>query len=294
MTIIPKSIHLQENLTDNEIRAYYSLKPLDEDFKDHDKRFSKILDDYLKTREFKTNNAKLCYKKQLKKMAKNGEEKSKKFEAFNNWRLRKIQFYISKQKDYQLKQNSKELNKDEEIQRLKKLLDEKDKMIETLKKENEELKSNLMDGSKIDLEEKKEEKTKVVLYFDSDDEIQSSGSKIDPSIDYDSSDEDEDIQDLRSDDDTELSKDEAIQIFQDKCINSIDIYHKEFMKEKQGKSKKEINNLITDYLDRFEEEIIQDEIEKLDEIYDLDQNEYNKIQEKPYEKMNDRLLYYSD
>ena len=290
MTIIPKSIHLQENLTDNEIRAYYSLKPLDEDFKDHDKRFSKVLDDYLKTREFKTPNARLCYKKQLKRMSKNENETSKKFEAFNNWRLRKIQFYISKQKDYQLKQNSKELNKDEEIQRLKKLLDEKDKMIESLKKENEELKSN---GSKIDLEEKKEEKTKVVVYFDSEDEIESTGSKIDPSIDYDSSDEDEDIQDLRSDD-SELSKDEAIQIFQDKCINSIDIYHKEFMKEKQGKSKKEINNLITDYLDKFEEEIIQDEIEKLDEIYDLDQNEYTKIQEKPYEKMNDRLLYYSD
>ena len=290
MTIIPKSIHLQENLTDNEIRAYYSLKPLDEDFKNHDKRFSKVLDDYLKTKEFKTNNARLCYKKQLKRMSKNENETSKKFEAFNNWRLRKIQFYISKQKDYQLKQNSKELNKDEEIQRLKKLLDEKDKMIESLKKENEELKSN---GSKIDLEEKKEEKTKVVLYFDSEDEIQSSGSKIDPSINYDSSDEDEDIQDLRSDD-SELSKDEAIQIFQDKCINFIDIYHKEFMKEKQGKSKKEINNLITDYLDKFEEEIIQDEIEKLDEIYDLDQNEYTKIQEKPYEKMNDRLLYYSD
>ena len=290
MTIIPKSIHLQENLTDNEIRAYYSLKPLDEDFKDHDKRFSKVLDDYLKTREFKTPNARLCYKKQLKRMSKNENETSKKFEAFNNWRLRKIQFYISKQKDYQLKQNSKELNKDEEIQRLKKLLDEKDKMIESLKKENEELKSN---GSKIDLEEKKEEKTKVVVYFDSEYEIESTGSKIDPSIDYDSSDEDEDIQDLRSDD-SELSKDEAIQIFQDKCINSIDIYHKEFMKEKQGKSKKEINNLITDYLDKFEEEIIQDEIEKLDEIYDLDQNEYTKIQEKPYEKMNDRLLYYSD
>jgi hypothetical protein len=288
MTIIPKSIHLQENLTDNEIRAYYSLNPLDEDFKDHDKRFSKVLDDYLKTKEFKTPNAKYMYKKQLKRMSKNENETSKKFEAFDNWRLRKIHFYISKQKDYQLKQNSKELNKDEEIQRLKKLLDEKDKMIESLKKENEELKSN---RSKIDPSPKKEENTKVVVYFDSEDEIEENGSENDPSIDYDSSDEDEDIEDLRGDD---ISKDEAIQIFQDKCIDSIDIYHKEFMKEKQGKNKKEINNLINDYLDKFDEEIIQDEIEKLDEIYDLDQNEYTKIQEKPYEKMNDRLLYYSD
>jgi len=103
-------------------------------------------------------------------MIKNGETHTAKYEAFNNWRLRKIHFYISKQKDWLLemeKNNSQPvldpIQKDEEIERLKKLLEEKDKEIESLKKENEELKAG-----KVIVEEEPTEDPYQALYDDSD------------------------------------------------------------------------------------------------------------------------------
>ena len=151
MTSVPKSIHNQVNLTDDEIRAYYSLTPVDEDYEIHSKRLDKVLNEYLKSKEFKTPNAKACFKKQLKDMIKNNTRTAK-FEAFDNWRLRKIHFNISKQKDWLIemeKKNSQPVtDPSEEIKRLMKIIEEKDKVIEekdkeidSLKKENQELKA---------------------------------------------------------------------------------------------------------------------------------------------------------
>ena len=166
MTSIPKSIHNHVNLTDDEIRGYYSLTPVDEDYQIHAKRLNKVLNEYLNTKDFKTPNAKACFKRQLKKMIEDDQTHTAKYEAFNNWRLRKIHFYISKQKDWLLdmeKKNSQPvLDPSEEIERLKKLLEEKDKEIESLKKENEELKAG-----KVIVEEEPTEYPYQALY-DSD------------------------------------------------------------------------------------------------------------------------------
>ena len=167
MTSIPKSIHTHVNLTDDEIHGYYSLTPVDEDYEIHSKRLNKVLNDYLKSKDFKTPNAKACFKRQLKKMIEDDQTHTAKYEAFNNWRLRKIHFYISKQKDWLLdmeKKNSQPvLDPSEEIERLKKLLEEKDKEIESLKKENEELKAG-----KVIVEEEPTEDPYQALYDDSD------------------------------------------------------------------------------------------------------------------------------
>ena len=167
MTSIPKSIHNHVNLTDDEIHGYYSLTPVDEDYEIHSKRLNKVLNEYVNTKEFKTPNAKASFKSQIKRMIKNGETHTAKYEAFNNWRLRKIHFYISKQKDWLLemeKNNSQPvLDPSEEIERLKKLLEEKDKEIESLKKENEELKAG-----KVIVEEEPTEDPYQALYDDSD------------------------------------------------------------------------------------------------------------------------------
>ena len=166
MTSIPKSIHNHVNLTDDEIHGYYSLTPVDEDYEIHSKRLNKVLNEYLNTKDFKTPNAKACFKRQLKKMIEDDQTHTAKYEAFNNWRLRKIHFYISKQKDWLLdmeKKNSQPvLDPSEEIERLKKLLEEKDKEIESLKKENEELKAG-----KVIVEEEPTEYPYQALY-DSD------------------------------------------------------------------------------------------------------------------------------
>ena len=154
--MIPKSVKFQSNLTEAEIRAYFSLKPLDEDHSDHDKRFSKILNEYLETRSFKDNNARLCYKKQLKRMNKEGKTHTPKFTAFNMWRLKEIEKNISRQKTYLLQREGKvmpkrqENNNDElinennklklEIEKLKKQLQEKDEQIDYLMVENTKMK----------------------------------------------------------------------------------------------------------------------------------------------------------
>ena len=78
--LIPKSIKFQKNLTEAEIRAYYSLKPLDEDYEVHQKRFDKVLNEYLQGREFKNANTKACYKSQLKRLIKEGKTKSPKYD----------------------------------------------------------------------------------------------------------------------------------------------------------------------------------------------------------------------
>ena len=155
MTIIPKSIKYHTNLTESEIRAYYSLKPLDEDFADHAKRFNNILNDYVKTRDFPNKNAQYCFKRQLKTLIEEDKTNTPKFEAFNMWRISRIQWHINRQKDWLLQQEGKapmpknqrqlkeqqgepvkKINHDlkinnlvEEIKELKKQLEEKDKII---------------------------------------------------------------------------------------------------------------------------------------------------------------------
>jgi hypothetical protein len=167
MTSIPKSINNQVNLTDDEIHGYYSLTPVDEDYEIHSKRLDKVLNEYLKSKDFKTPNAKACFKRQLKKMIADDQTHTAKYEAFNNWRLRKIHFNISKQKDWLIEMEKKNsqpvLDPSEEIERLKKIIEEKDKEIESLKKENEELKAG-----KVIVEETSTEDPYQALYDDSD------------------------------------------------------------------------------------------------------------------------------
>jgi hypothetical protein len=155
--MIPKSVKFQSNLTEAEIRAYFSLKPLDEDHSDHEKRFNKILNEYLNTKDFKNDNAKYCYKRQLKQLIKDNIN-TPKFKEFNMWRLKEIEKNISRQKTYLLNNEGKIMPKrpplddrnddlaDEnkklklEIENLKKQLIEKDEQIDFLMTENTKMK----------------------------------------------------------------------------------------------------------------------------------------------------------
>ena len=311
--MIPKSVKFQSNLTEVEIRAYYSLKPLDEDHSDHEKRFNKILTEYLNNKDFKNDNAKYCYKRQLKQMIKDNIN-TPKFKEFNMWRLKEIEKNISRQKTYLLNNEGKVMPKrpprddrnddliDEnkklklEIENLKKQLIEKDEQIDFLMTENTKMKH---------IPQVIEEKTKPVeiheineyLIIDTSDEEETPVSVEKSYYEEDDGYVEETEEEEESEEEEEktlVSKQEAIIIFQKRCIDKITPYHEEFMKLKQGKNDREITKLTNDILDKYDQEVIQPEVEKLDDVYDLPNEEYTQVQEKPYDKMKDMILYFSD
>ena len=311
--MIPKSVKFQSNLTEVEIRAYYSLKPLDEDHSDHEKRFNKILNEYLNTKDFKNDNAKYCYKRQLKQMIKDNIN-TPKFKEFNMWRLKEIEKNISRQKTYLLNNEGKVMPKrpprddrngdlaDEnkklklEIENLKKQLIEKDEQIDFLMTENTKMKH---------IPQVIEEKPKPVeiheineyLIIDTSDEEETPTSVEKSYYEEDDGYVEETEEEEESEEEEEktlVSKQEAIIIFQKRCIDKITPYHEEFMKLKQGKNDREITKLTNDILDKYDQEVIQPEVEKLDDVYDLPNEEYTQVQEKPYDKMKDMILYFSD
>ncbi len=172
--IITKSIKFHSKLlSESEIRAYYSLKRQDDYY---DKRLSNILNDYVNTKEFTSNNAKLCFKKQLKRMIVEGKTNTSKFEAFDMWRVNQINVYISKQKTellqmdgkqpYRKKRVEKSTDENErlkqEIENLKKQLQDKDNQIEYIMEKNAKLKYNNDEGSKIDQTKKNYRKNRKV------------------------------------------------------------------------------------------------------------------------------------
>ena len=341
--MIPKSVKFQSNLTEAEIRAYYSLRPLDEDYADHDKRFSKILNDYLETKNFKTSNALNCYNKQLKKMNKEDKRNTPKFKEFNMWRLKEIEKHISRQKTYLLQREGKvmpkrpepaENNNDElinenkklklEIEKLKKQLQEKDEQIDYLMVENTKMKHMPQEVEEkpkpIEIHEIKEclivetseeeEEEEEEFEGDSEDEEEIYVDVLDAVEDLvnnvvslrealDDSDEEESDEESEEEEEEEspkqkVSKKQGIEIFQKICIDKIPQYHEEFMKLKEGKNDRDIRILTNHILDKYDEEVIQLNVEKLDDVYDLPQDEYTQVQEKPYEKMKDKILYFSD
>lgn len=333
--LIPKSIKCQSNLNEAEIRAYFSLKPLDEDYSDHDKRFSKILNEYLETRSFKDNNARLCYKKQLKRMNKEGKTNTPKFSAFNMWRLKEIEKNISRQKTYLLEREGKVMPKraennnqlvDEnnklklEIEKLKKQLIDKDNQIDFLMTENTKMKHMpqeeiveekpkpieiheikeylIIETSEEEESAPEEEEEQEYIYADVVDVVEDLVNKVitvREALD-DSDDEDESAPEEEEEETPKqkVSKKEAIEIFQQICIDKIPQYHEEYMKLKQGKNDKETCKIKNNIFDRYDDEVIQPNVEKLDDVYDLPDEEYTQVQEKPYEKMKDMILYFSD
>jgi hypothetical protein len=316
--IIPKSVKGHCNLTESEIRAYYSLKPLDEDHSDHEKRFNKILTEYLNTKDFKNDNAKYCYKRQLKQMIKD-DKITPKYSAFNMWRLKEIEKNISRQKTYLLNNEGKVMPKrpprddrndgliDEnkrlklEIENLKKQLIEKDEQIDFLMTENTKMKhipQVMQEAPPVEIHEINE--YLIIDTSDEEEQVQQTETEEEESEEeqvQQTESEEEQVQQTESEEEEEktlVSKQEAIIIFQKSCIDKITPYHEEFMKLKQGKKDMEIAKISNDILDKYDQEVIQLEVEKLDDVYDLQNEEYTQVQEKPYDKMKDMILYFSD
>jgi len=146
MPRVPKSLN-HSNVTDNEIKNFYSLKPVDTDDEDYnfDKQLNRILKDFMDTQEFSSDNAKRSYKKRLKKMVLEGDEKSKVYESFMSWRSSRIQFYKCKVRDLKMNdtKSDTEKEKDDLIRKLKVELQQMKKQCEIYKKENIEMREQL-------------------------------------------------------------------------------------------------------------------------------------------------------
>ncbi len=162
---VPKSIKCQSNITDEEIRAFYSLHPVNASNDDYDfkKQLDRIITEYLDfgyCQEFVSANARRCFKKQLKKMILvDKPNNSKKYDHFLSWRLKQISIHKSKQRDYII-DNIKNHDLAEKYNDLSKKYTEQSNDIYKLIKENEELKQKLKkyeSGSVIDTQEEKEE-----------------------------------------------------------------------------------------------------------------------------------------
>ena len=145
MILIPKSIN-HPNILDEEIEAYYAIKCVKNADYDFDKQFDKVLTEYVNEIKFKNNGARRSFKSQLKKMVLVDKPKnSKKYSAFIQWRLRQIEFHKNKQRDYLMskKVDSPPVKDNKKIDELLNTIDEKNKLIEKLMKENKQLKEQL-------------------------------------------------------------------------------------------------------------------------------------------------------
>ena len=147
MPRVPKSLN-HSNVTDIEIKNFYSLKPVenaDEDYS-FDKQLNRLLKDFMDTQEFSSDNAKRSYKKRLKKMILSNEQpNSKVYQSFISWRSSRIQYYKCKVRDLKINdtKTDTEKEKDDLIRKLKAELQQTKKQCEIYKKENIELREQL-------------------------------------------------------------------------------------------------------------------------------------------------------
>ena len=151
MTRVPKSLN-HSNVTDKEVKNFYSLKPVDTDDEDYkfEKQLDRVIKEFLDIQEFSTDGAKRSYKKRLKKMILSNEEpNSNVYNSFISWRASRIQFYKCKIRDMKMNdtKTDTEKEKDDLIRKLKAELQQTKKQCEIYKKENIELRQQLNQNS---------------------------------------------------------------------------------------------------------------------------------------------------
>ena len=134
MTYIPQNLNTI-NLTEYEIKNYYSLTPVDEYDMTHKKRLSKIIDEFITYQNggsFTSKESQKQKKKRLMAFCNGTPKNSKVFIAFNMWRKGQIDKHILKQ----TKQSTIETAETDDkikIKELEELLKEKDNEIRKLK-----------------------------------------------------------------------------------------------------------------------------------------------------------------
>ena len=300
---VPKSIK-HSNITDDEIKAFYSLHPVNASNDDYDftKQLDKIMTEYLEYQSFATPNARRCFKKQLKKMILVDKPKnSKKYDHFLSWRLKQISQIKSKQRDFiidciQDKDLSKRFN-DLSMKYTQQTTD-----MYALIQENEELKQKIKSMSIIDPPKQKE----VIEIVVEEEVIE----KANP-YDIDSSDEESSDEEEEEEEEVEKPVERPQTNLGDKLIIKTKHISEEEYKalETDGKMSEAYWVKIDECIEEIEKFFIKscnrdrDKITELSNIfYDWHADEYNNILEvisddadtdkmcdKPFEVLRDNL-----
>jgi hypothetical protein len=332
MSIVPKAIKFHYNLSEQEVRAYYSLRPLDEDYCLYEKRLSRTLDDYLNTKKFKTNNAKLCYKKQLKKMIKDGKQDTKKFEAFNMWRLSKIEQHISKCKSYRLELEGKEpmpkrkvkeaddnvpkineyASKNNQLQlqidELKKQLQEKDEIIKKQQEEIEKLKTSKIEMVVEESESESESEEEEVDYSSGEEEFcdepqheSEAESEEEEVVEEDSSSsEEEDSSSSEEEEEEKIEKEpydhrtfwRIRDIFKGECKKKAEPFYEKYMAEGKEMNDKERRKLKTKLVTDFIADVVEPNLEMIEMRFVVPNNVYEDLVYTGEEELTHKIVNY--
>ena len=310
MVQIPKSLN-HPNITDKEIRGYYSLTPMDEDHEIHAKRFDKIIKEYMtNTQLFKSKNAEYSFKKRIKNWVKDRPDNSKVWDAFMSWRFSQINRNIAKQRDGGFtKQSVTEKEQKDLICELRREILQKDMIIKGLTEENNQLKSNTkiemiveevvkcQDNEEIVIEEVNEDpyglaKKEVVI-----EEVKAEVKAEDPYGFLESDSEEEDlVEEVSSDEEEEeviVKEVEIIMGDYGKCKTlkeATDLYwvmtdkHADKMEKLLNKSGDNFQDILNDFFD-----YLRDEIEELTNFWDIENALFEKLSDKPYDIFKDNL-----
>tara|TARA_R110002050_G_scaffold40237_1_gene98446 strand:+ start:1994 stop:2893 length:900 start_codon:yes stop_codon:yes gene_type:complete len=294
MVQIPKSLN-HSNITDTEIRAYFSLTPCEEDHEIHAKRFDKIIKEYMtNTQSFKSKNAEYSFKKRIKNWAKDRPDNSKVWDAFMSWRIGQINRHIAKQRDGGFtKQSVTEKEQRDLICQLRREILQKDMIIKGLTEENNKLKS----GNKIDMiieEVVKDEVNEEIMI----EEVKAdpyglaetdSDFEDDPQSESEEEEEEEEEVIVKKEEEEIITGlyetceklEEATELYYETCDKQADKMEK--LLNKSGDNKQDLKNDYFDWL--------QNERETLDELHaiDIDDPLWDKLVDKPYEVFGDNL-----
>ncbi len=207
---VPKSIKHHSNILDEEIRAFYSLHPVNASNSDYDftKQLDRIITEYMETQSFKTDNARRCFKKQLKKMILvDKPNNSKKYDNFLSWRLKQIAIHKSKQSDEVIKTiENQDLS--QKYNDLYKKYNEQNNDFYALMKENQELKEKLKKYESMSIIDSQPKKEIIIEKIQEEVKEEISYDDREVSSDEESSDEEEDIYNIK---DVEPEKKEEIE-----------------------------------------------------------------------------------
>ena len=281
MVQIPKSLN-HSNITDKEIRAYYSLTPCEEDHEIHAKRFDKIIKEYMtNTQKFKSKNAEYSFKKRIKNWAKDRPDNSKVWDAFMSWRIGQINRHIAKQRDGGFtKQSVTEKEQRDLICQLRREILQKDMIIKGLTEENNQLKSNNKIEMIIEEVVKEEVKEEIVIEEVNEDPY--------GFLESDSEEEEEEVIVKKEEEEiitglyeTCENLKEATELYYETCDKQADKMEK--LLNKSGDNKQDLKNDYFDWL--------QNERDSLDELHaiDIDDPLWDKLVDKPYEIFGDNL-----
>tara|TARA_R110000803_G_scaffold55904_3_gene112959 strand:+ start:149 stop:1060 length:912 start_codon:yes stop_codon:yes gene_type:complete len=139
------------NITDIEIKHYYSLRPVKsleeaEDEYNFTKQLQKIIGEYTKTQTFSSDQAERNFKSRLKKFILDDKSsRGKIYDSFIYWRSAQIQCYRSKVRDLRIEESKTPdmLDYEKTIKDLKSKVTHLQNQCEIYKQENIELRSRL-------------------------------------------------------------------------------------------------------------------------------------------------------